>query len=538
MSLSKLIITKKAAAFFGFAIVVAAIIVFNGVFAAGGPVMHNPNPQGKVTSSDVKLSLDTEDLARCKYGTEDVSYSDMGEKMTSPDGLYHFVELGTLSEGSYTYYARCKDYEGNETKSSVEMEFNIGEVTTPPDPDKTPRDTVAPLLSGLLPSGTIYDQYASLSVNTNEAADCRYSWYDKSFDSMTLLFSTTDRLYHTKTAPLTANGYYNYYVRCRDDAGNVNALAGRISFRYGDPVVYTPPVQPSDTTEPNISNLAPYGEINNATATISCDTDEAATCKYGASDDDYDTLADVFDDDSGKTSHSKEIVLPAEGSYTYYVRCKDKAGNKNTASSNIEFNYVAPVKDGPVISNLQPSGTIYQENVALIVQTDKAADCRYSLEDVDFDDMQDSFSTNDGLLQQATVTLAEYGSYSYYVRCSDKEGNKDAASEIINFEYQNPNPDDEGPVTEPETATTTTECVSPTTADKDGVCEQDSNCICDPDCPPSGEKADPDCANVVVSNPNTGWVVLLFIGLLFVVIVVIIIVVIKRRSNEEEVELP
>jgi LPXTG-motif cell wall-anchored protein len=77
---------------------------------------------------------------------------------------------------------------------------------------------------------------------------------------------------------------------------------------------------------------------------------------------------------------------------------------------------------------------------------------------------------------------------------------------------------------------------------KDGNCVAGPNkavdCVCDLDCPASGDNADPDCANVAPKTSNSGWIVFLFIGLLFIVIVVIIIVIIRRRSNEEEVELP
>lgn len=539
MPLSKLMLTKKGAAFLGFAAVAAAIIVSRGVFADGGPIVRNANPQGTVTTNYVKLTLDTEDLAKCKYSTSDTGYNDMGESFDSTDGLYHTASLGSLSKGSYTYYVRCKDFEGNANSSSTTITFKVGTISCIGDncPAEPAASSNGPALSGLLPVGVTYDSYVILSVTTNTVADCRYSWYDKPYDSMTLLFSSTDRLYHTATAVLSSAGYYTYYVRCRDDNSGINAVAGRISFRRGS--LYVAPVVPADSTPPSISSLAPSGDVNTATTTISCTTDEAATCKYGTTDEAYDSLTGTLAADSGKTSHSAEVTLDAAGAYTYYVRCKDKVGNKNTDSSTISFNYVIPVKDGPAISDLQPSGAIYQQNVALIAQTDKEADCRYSTTDTDFDSMQDSFSTNDGLLQQATVTLGDYAPYAYYVRCRDKAGNKDDKSEIINFEYKNPNPEVvETATTTEAVATTTAVCADAIKAEaKDGACDKTSNCICDPDCPVSGDDADPDCANVVVGGGG-GMVVLLLIGLLFIIIVVIIIIIIKRRNTEEDVELP
>lgn len=551
MQLSNLVSVKKYIAVFALAAICVTTLFLRGVFAADGPVIRNLNPQGTVTSSSVKLTLDTEDLAKCRYSKEDTSYNDMSDTFVTDDGLYHYAVLGSLSNGSYKYYVRCKDFEGNANSSSKEADFKVGQVNCVGDNcDTTPSiggDTIPPVLSAFLPWGTITDPYITLSVNTSEASVCRYSWYDKSFDSMQYQFTSSDRLYHSAQGILSKYGTYVYYIRCRDDAGNVNATPGKITFRYPNPNPYVAPVAPAkpatpaDATPPSISALAPFGDVDTATTTISCATDESATCKYGTTDAEYDSLTDVMDAASGNTSHSKNITLNSPGSYTYYVRCKDNAGNKNTASSQISFNYVVASKEGPVISGLQPNGkVILQKDVAFIAQTDKAADCRYSTSDVDFDEMQDSFDTTDGLLQQALVTLEDYGSYTYYVRCKDMEGNKDSRSEVINFEYKNPNPEEtvSEPVETP--ATTTVTCDEEIkTGDKDGNCDKTKDCLCDPDCPASGDDADPDCANATPSSgSNNGWIVFLFIGLLLIIIVIIIIIIIKRRSDEEEVELP
>ena len=313
---------KRAAGFSILIAAIAAVFAFRGVFASG-PSIKNVNPQGTVTNGSPKITLDTEDLARCKYDTKDVSYDSMGETLTTPDGLYHSASLGNLSKGSYTYYVRCRDFEGNSNSSSVKLEFKVGDITCVGLNCDTTSSADAPVLSGFLPSGIVYDSRIMLSLSTSKAADCRFSSYDKVFDKMTLLFSTSNRLYHTASVTLPAGGYYTYYVRCRDEAVKINTLAVKISFRYSAPYV-----APSDSTPPVISSLAPSGDIDAATTTISCDTNESATCKYGTSDTDYDSLTGTMDSDSGKTNHSAKITLDAAGSYTYYVRCKDKVGNK------------------------------------------------------------------------------------------------------------------------------------------------------------------------------------------------------------------
>jgi len=548
MSLTKNNLEKKISVSAGLVAFAAAVLISQNVYADSGPVITNLNPQGLVTTQNVKITLDTEDLAKCRYSTGDASYDSMNNNFDTLDGLYHSASLGSLNKGSYTYYIRCKDFEGNSNGSSVTAKFNVGEVSCVGDNCGTtnpPAGGAGPVLSGLLPSGTLYNGTVVLSVTTNEAAECRYSWYDKAFDAMTLPFATSDRLYHSASASLSNYGYYTYYVRCRNTAGNVNQVTGRISFRYATKVT-TPvvPVTPADKTAPVISSLVPSGDVNTANVTISCTTDEAAICKYGTTDGEFDSLADTMDTAGGMT-HNKGVALTAAGKYTYYVRCKDAKGNKNTVSSQIGFNYIAAAKAGPVISDLRPAGgAVYQKNVGLIITTDKPADCRYSDKDVDFDAMQETFSTSDGSLYQATVTLDSFGSYAYYVRCKDKEGNKNDKSEVINFEYKE-NPDSEETVDNSKTNNTAdagVTCAEVRAGEKDGACDPTNDCICDPDCPASGDDADSDCANAVTTAApaqNNAWVAVVIIGLLLLAIAVVVIIIIKKRSgDEEDVELP
>ena len=539
MRLLKNVLTKKDIVCLGSIAAFAVAAVFHAVLADSGPSLRNVNPQGTVTASSVKITLDTDDLARCRYSTEDTGYESMGNDMSTPDGLYHSGAIGTLGKGAYTYYVRCKDFEGNANNTSTEVSFTVGEITcvgancpvvTPPV-SGTP-----PVLSNFSPTGTVYNKYATLSVSTDKAATCRYSWYDKEYDSMTLAFTSNNKLYHVASATLAYGGNYNYYVRCKDESGNINSPAGKILFYYyvapATPVVKTPVVTtPADTAPPSISGLSPSGTVDAKEITLALSTDETASCRYGKSDLDYDLLADSFV--SSGTDHSAQVTLGAPGEYAYYVRCEDAKGNQNTVSGQIEFTYAAP--EGVKISDLQPSGVIYQNTLALIATTDKAASCRFSENNVDYDQMGDFFDTNDGFLHQATVDLPDYGFYSYYVRCTGKDGVPSDKYETINFEYQNPNPEE----VVPDETSAPLACEQIQIGAKDGVCDNTQDCICDPDCPASGEDADLDCANVVQPSGGGSWVALLFIGLILLIIVVIVIIIIKRRGGEDEdVELP
>lgn len=404
-------------------------------------------------------------------------------------------------------------------------------------------DTAAPAISGLAPAGTVGNPVAVLTATTNEAADCRYSfWYDKSFDQMISFFKTSTKLYHSASISLPNHGSYVYYVRCKDAAGNVNLTSAKISFNYPAPATTAPAVPttpketaPADKIAPVISDIAPFGTINTATTTISCVTDEKATCKYDIADTDYDSMENKMDSQNG-TRQSKDTVLSNAGSYAYYVRCKDAAGNKNTRSAQISFTYAPPQIPGPAITGAQPGGTVYQKSIALTLTTDKTSECRWSNTDQDFDAMPGLFSTADGQSQQATVELNDFGQYVYYVRCKDQSGNKTGASSVIGFEYKNPNAN---PV--PETVTPGQQqsvvCDKPVTGESDGTCDAATDCICDPDCLAGGDGADVDCAGLQsASNTGGNFLIIVVPVVLIVIAAFTLFLFLRKRGRGEERE--
>ena len=546
----------------------------------GEPQISNQSPTGSVNSGSITISVDTADLARCRYNSTDVSFDSMEGVMNSPDGLSHTASLGTLANGSYTYYVRCKDFAGNANSQSQVINFNVGGGSSP----IVPPPSAEPKLSKLGPSGTLYQGYTTLSVTTDEAADCRFSSHNKSYDAMTLQFQSSDQLLHTYDLTIPSYGTYTYYVICSDNSSNVSA-ASKISFRYKSLTpVNTGTTPTGDTTPPVIdtTTLGPTGSVTASPATLTATINEAGTCKYDVTDVGYDTMANTFDQPASGNTFTKSVTLSTPGPYTYYVRCKDSAGNVDTTSAQITFTYSQAV--APVISNAQPpnASNVYQAQVGLQVNTDVTSDCRYSTADMDYDAMQDGFSTNDNLLHQATVNLTAFGPYIYYVRCESKTGAKDTTSTAINFTYQNPSQNGSTTTTPNNSSGTVTmgtsdgkcdntqdnvcdpdcpaapdpgadpDCsnIKPTTAAtscgdqpitmgvKDGECNNAQDYVCDPDCPPAPDSnADPDCACYYQQHPknNNGvWMVLAFIGLLVVIAIVVVVVILKKKGSEDD----
>ncbi|MBI2449166.1 hypothetical protein HYV49_02625, partial [Candidatus Pacearchaeota archaeon] len=95
-------------------------------------------------------------------------------------------------------------------------------------------DTIPPLRSNGAPSGTLAagTTSATLSLNTNEGATCRYSTTSGvGYGSMTNVFSTTGGTSHSTSVSGLQNGQsYNYYVKCQDGNGNANTNDFAISF--------------------------------------------------------------------------------------------------------------------------------------------------------------------------------------------------------------------------------------------------------------------------------------------------------------------
>lgn len=96
-------------------------------------------------------------------------------------------------------------------------------------------DSSSPNISDGLPSGILASNItsASLAIATNENATCKYSATSGvSYSEMGNTFSTTGGTTHsTAVSGLSAGNTYHYYVRCQDEADNVNSSVYAITFQ-------------------------------------------------------------------------------------------------------------------------------------------------------------------------------------------------------------------------------------------------------------------------------------------------------------------
>lgn len=101
----------------------------------------------------------------------------------------------------------------------------------PPPP---PSDTTAPSRSGATPTGTLAAGTSSVSISlqTNEAATCKYSTTSgTTYVNMPQVFTTTGGNVHSAPVTNLQNGTsYSFFVRCNDAAGNANTDDYAITF--------------------------------------------------------------------------------------------------------------------------------------------------------------------------------------------------------------------------------------------------------------------------------------------------------------------
>jgi uncharacterized delta-60 repeat protein len=187
----------------------------------------------------------------------------------------------------------------------------------------------------------------TLSVSTDVDATCKYSTSPgTAYEQMPRTFSTTGGKNHSQLLNNLEIKQHLYYVRCKNTStGKVNTSDGIISFtvRAANPTI-------TDTTPPNITNATKDTFQSTEDVILSVTTDEKATCKYSKDTDvAYDLMSDtdtLTATEEGK-EHKATLDALEAGTYTYYVRCQDLAGNKNIVGEKIEFTVLITAPPAP-----------------------------------------------------------------------------------------------------------------------------------------------------------------------------------------------
>ena len=165
--------------------------------------------------------------ATCRYDISDKSYDAM-RNQTACTEEYDSVPLqhscsaafSGLRRGQNSYYFRCRDLSNNTNSQSYLFNLVKSDALNINVVDPSPRDLV-------------YVNDVTLALKTSGGSDdgksiCRYSEEDESYDKMNE-FKITDSTNHLQSQTSLRRGNYEYFVKCRDNAGNEDSE--KIKFR-------------------------------------------------------------------------------------------------------------------------------------------------------------------------------------------------------------------------------------------------------------------------------------------------------------------
>jgi len=426
--------------------------------SSAGPQRTNLYPTGTLPAGtrETTISVSTDVAAYCRYSkTSGTSYNSMsGSFSYNKEKTFHSITITNLEANkSYEYFVRCRDMANNQNTDDAVIRFSVG-LSAPAtgssggtggNSGSSGSDVVPPVISNFYPTGTLPagTTETQLSISTNEAAYCRYSTTPgTAYNSMASSLSYDKaKLTHTvNLVGLTDNKIYEYYVRCRDMAGNKNTSDVVIRFGIGG-VNYSPSsAQNQDITPPYRYQGYPDDDMPYATksAPITLKTDEKAICRY-------DTVSGMnfgqmkLFSDTNALIHSTQVSGFNEGeTYKYYIKCADEHNNINTDDYVISFKVKAPDDvTPPVITVIYPYSdlTYGTTEVQLGIQTNESASCKYDTEQgVAYSSMKKSFTKQTANYHTAQVTGLKNGvSYSFFVRCKDAAGNVNTGDIMINF---------------------------------------------------------------------------------------------------------
>ncbi len=115
----------------------------------------------------------------------------------------------------------------------------------------------------------------------------------------------------------------------------------------------------------------------------------------------------------------------ARNNYNFSIRVNitDVLGNtsSNTQSGAVILDTVVPIVSGEIPLN---NSNVTSSPVTFSVNTSETAECRYATgSGADFDSMA-TFANTNSTTHSVTLSLADFGSYSFYVRCKDAANNR------------------------------------------------------------------------------------------------------------------
>ena len=269
-----------------------------------------------VNTASVVMNLETGTLLGCTVSTTHVS-----------------CPVSGLSVGLHTISGTVRDMAGN--PASISGSFNVV-------------DSTAPVVSGLLPTGSVNSTSTTISASfSDDLSGINSATATVTMDTVAVGGCTATASGVSCAVSGMTQGTHNVNVSVQDNSGNTGTAAG--SFIV-------------DTTAPAVTNVLPVGTITTSTATISADYSDAGSGINAASASIH--LDGALLPMSSCTANAIHISCTAtalaSGTHTISVSVADNAGNAGTGTGT--FDSIAPDTTPPTASNITPSGWINVAN--------------------------------------------------------------------------------------------------------------------------------------------------------------------------------
>ena len=432
---------------------------------ANGYEIKDKNGQCFEEWSDVNLGVtSTNKISQCKIETKaPTSFDSMLNYF--PDTLYDYNHsmifklpsanfLGAIGfdpsrTGEMRFYVRCQDDWGN--KNPVDY---VIKTCVKPGPDKTPA-----LINKFSPEQeNAYLGFEktnfSLTIYTNEPAECKYSFSDKNYEEMENNFAcggdynivplnatiinnntevdvnlseieqTSDDILMEYLSKQTIFGFPCYtnvnvvnsnstiFIRCLDQPWykGTNESLRNANQQSQPPEGYQIKLSSSAL---NITSILPSGKIMGGVEPFTIDLEaetsgganDKATCYYS-----FDNSIFSRFKNTDSTSHSQSFNQMITGDYVIYVKCVDIAGNIATAETS--FSLEIDTKTPKVIRAYSSSGILH-------IITDEDSECAYSTKSCNF--IYDNETKMDGYGKEHTTSIIS--GKTYYIKCKDLYNN-------------------------------------------------------------------------------------------------------------------
>ncbi len=388
--------------------------------------------------SPIQFGVTTNEPAQCKIDLEKKNSFEEMLSFMGGDNTYrkNFTEILhvprakdlknsslTLEMGKeMTLYLMCRDAKGNLNTVPYSVRFCVDD-----EPDNTPPQIKA--VSVESGSCVTADQNHSLvEFYTDEPAECKWDFNDRTFEQMTYNMSCTQHVFeinslllYTCRANLTGvkRDGTDYYIKCKDNPGmpekERNTMANSFNYKVrGSNHLKIKSISPN--------NITIYGGISPMPVNLTVETlfgcdNNKATCFYSFTGEQKSFVP--FFDTNKADGVSKQRLDLFSGVHKYYIKCIDGGGNLAEAEAQFELEIDT---FSPVIARA------YHEDDYLKIVTFRRSDCVYSTESCDY-------LFEEGTLMPYSNSPVHVTAWdnekTYYIKCRDEFRNEPIGCSLI-----------------------------------------------------------------------------------------------------------